>query len=335
MNYSLHTRTTYDCFARPALVHLTISSHVRARLLTSSLTSEAMVESCTDASPPELAVRICKVAERFLIFDPEAAALARREYNISGTLAGTTPQQPTQNIFLGLPIEVRPEEADALVRLGAAYVVDTATAHRVALQSLSADAVSRKTYVEYLRRRKLAARQAVVERNVRKAAQVADRLGRPRFSPNEALTLPGAGQLNYVPTTGTQSRPHARQADAHVTSLTLVSSSGPIPGIADHQLSNTRKTGGALCRCLQACGYYTTPGLRFGAQYSVYPGDPLRFHAHFMANEYEWDDTIAILDVVSGGRLATAVKKSFLLGGQQPSSGVVPVRTFCMEWAAM
>ncbi|EQK99158.1 hypothetical protein G6O67_005719 [Ophiocordyceps sinensis] len=286
-----------------------------------------MAKSRVEMPASELAspVRICKVAESFLIFEPEAAALVRRKHNISGTLVGTTPQQPTQNIFLGLPIEMRPEEVDALVRLGAAYVVDIAAAHRAALSLSAADAASRKTYVEYLRRRKLAAQQAFVERNARKVAEAADRLGRPRFSSTQEPTLASATQL----------QPQPRQTDAHVSSLTLVSSSDVMPSLANHQPSKAVVTEGALCRHLQAGGYYTTPGLRFGAQYSVYPGDPLRFHAHFMANQYGWHDEIAILDVVSGGRLATAVKKSFLLGGQQSPPEISSVRTFSMEWAAM
>lgn len=53
-----------------------------------------------------------------------------------------------------------------------------------------------------------------------------------------------------------------------------------------------------------------------------------------MAKEFNWDEEITILDIVSGGRLATAVKKSFLLGGQQ-FPDVSSVRTFSLEWAAM
>src|SRR5699024_7718701 len=95
---------------------------------------------------------------------------------------------------------------------------------------------------------------------------------------------------------------------------------------------------GPLCRFLQTAKFYMTPGLRFGARYSVYPGDPLRFHAHFMANQYDWNEEIPILDVVSGGRLATAVKKAFLMGGHQAPSETMlqpPLRTISIEWAAM
>lgn len=80
-----------------------------------------------------------------------------------------------------------------------------------------------------------------------------------------------------------------------------------------------------------------TPGLRFGSKYSVYPGDPLRFHAHFMANEYGWDEPIPTLEIVEGGRLATAVKKAFLIGGKKTGDGEAEeeIRTFSIEWAAM
>lgn len=86
-------------------------------------------------------------------------------------------------------------------------------------------------------------------------------------------------------------------------------------------------------------GYYTTPGLRFGGALSVYPGDPFRYHAHFVANSYGWDEPIKMLDVVGTGRLATGVKKGLLIGGARPVSNEkgdgAEVRTFTLEWAAI
>jgi len=46
-----------------------------------------------------------------------------------------------------------------------------------------------------------------------------------------------------------------------------------------------------------------TPGLRFGCHYTVYPGDPLRFHSHFLATGADWDEEFDLLDIVGGGRL--------------------------------
>lgn len=98
----------------------------------------------------------------------------------------------------------------------------------------------------------------------------------------------------------------------------------------------------ALRAHLADCGYYTTPGLRFGGALSVYPGDPFRYHAHFVATSYGWDEPIKLLDVVSTGRLATGVKKGLLIGGAKPAETKVDgdgdgtvVRTFTLEWAAI
>ncbi|CAK7266158.1 tRNA-splicing endonuclease subunit [Sporothrix epigloea] len=91
---------------------------------------------------------------------------------------------------------------------------------------------------------------------------------------------------------------------------------------------------------LASRGYYTTPGLRFGGTLSVYPGDPFRYHAHFVATTYGWNEPIPLLDVVSQGRLATGVKKSLLISGSKPVEhscvgGEAGVRAFSLEWAAI
>lgn len=96
------------------------------------------------------------------------------------------------------------------------------------------------------------------------------------------------------------------------------------------------------------------PGIRFGCQFSVYPGDPLRFHSHFLSMSYDWDEDIDLLDLVGGGRLGTGVKKGWLIGGveekEEDGNGTnaiesevetgnskkkAKVRTFCIEWGGM
>jgi tRNA-splicing endonuclease subunit Sen34 len=102
-------------------------------------------------------------------------------------------------------------------------------------------------------------------------------------------------------------------------------------------LSSAGPKPNSLLRHLQGSGYYMMPGLRFGASFSVYPGDPLRFHAHFLANHCGWDEDIPMLDIVGSARLGTSVKKGFLIGGEAPetTSGRKQVRAFTLEWAGM
>lgn len=105
-----------------------------------------------------------------------------------------------------------------------------------------------------------------------------------------------------------------------------------------------------LYRYLHDKGYFQSPGLRFGCHFCVYPGDPLRFHSHFLARGYGWDEEIRLMDIVGGGRLGTGVKKGYLIGGPigKGSRTMVAaneegtsedaqddVRAFCIEWAGM
>ncbi|UNI20378.1 tRNA-splicing endonuclease subunit [Purpureocillium takamizusanense] len=285
-------------------------------------------------------VRISKIAGQYLVFDPAAAALLRRRDNVSGTLVGTTPQQPTQNVFLGLPIELRPEEADALIRCNTAYVVDAATAH---LSSLSCrDADTRRAYKQSLWRRKQVAQQATSDRSARRAADVASRFGRPSvpIAPiSLSINVHQSDDDAGVPLSGSDKTVRQTTNNVNICGITPISSGDLISSITLHPASDVAKAfDGPLCRYLQTTKFYMTPGLRFGARYSVYPGDPLRFHAHFMANQYGWHEEIPVLDVVSGGRLATAVKKAFLMGGQHTPQGTLSQPLLCtisVEWAAM
>lgn len=107
----------------------------------------------------------------------------------------------------------------------------------------------------------------------------------------------------------------------------------------------------ALFAHLHNAGYFLCPGLRFGCQFLVYPGDPLRFHSHFLAVSAEWDEEIDLLGLVGGGRLGTGVKKGWMIGGpvskrdegagedendgEGERGGGPEVRTFCIEWGGM
>ncbi|KAJ4339847.1 tRNA-splicing endonuclease subunit [Ascochyta clinopodiicola] len=94
-----------------------------------------------------------------------------------------------------------------------------------------------------------------------------------------------------------------------------------------------------LFRFLHSRGYFFMPGLRFGCNYSVYPGDPLRYHSHFLATGLGWDERFDLLDIVGGGRLGTGTKKAYMVGGEDPKAlkedGKDPVRAFSVEWASM
>ncbi|KAF1846774.1 tRNA-splicing endonuclease-like protein subunit sen34, partial [Cucurbitaria berberidis CBS 394.84] len=102
-------------------------------------------DTVTEAFP------ISCIAGRYLLFDVQVIAHCRRVHNICGVLIGTIPNLSQQNVFLGVPLELMPEEARVLVESGAAYVVDDVKVHRKGFGEMTRQ--DRLKYLEEMDRR--------------------------------------------------------------------------------------------------------------------------------------------------------------------------------------
>ncbi len=83
-------------------------------------------------------------------------------------------------------------------------------------------------------------------------------------------------------------------------------------------------------------------GPRFGGEYLVYPGDYLRYHAHFTSQVLVRDEPIRPTELVAWGRLGTGTKKAGLIcAWDDGKSGDEPVAEgdegrveyYSLEWA--
>src|SRR2546423_4976544 len=83
---------------------------------------------------PDVPIAISLIGRRYFLFSADLVAYLRREHRICGVLIGSIPQIPQQNVFLGVPLELMPEEANLLVEKGVSFVVDDRKWH---LQKLS------------------------------------------------------------------------------------------------------------------------------------------------------------------------------------------------------
>ena len=81
--------------------------------------------------------RISQKIERYFLYDANTATWLRREHHILGVLVGTLAQIPQQNVFLGLPLQLQPEEARLLVEKRLAYVVDDREWHSKSYSSMT------------------------------------------------------------------------------------------------------------------------------------------------------------------------------------------------------
>ncbi|KTG39966.1 hypothetical protein cypCar_00004757 [Cyprinus carpio] len=73
-------------------------------------------------------------------------------------------------------------------------------------------------------------------------------------------------------------------------------------------------------RDLRNKGFYLTSAGKFGGDFLVYPGYPLRFHAHFIALCISMDEELPLCDILAIARLGSNVKKTVLLCSPQKRS---------------
>ncbi|BFZ21343.1 hypothetical protein BsWGS_24382 [Bradybaena similaris] len=60
-------------------------------------------------------------------------------------------------------------------------------------------------------------------------------------------------------------------------------------------------------------GFFLTSGVKFGGDFLVYPGDPSRFHSHYIAICKSQAELMPSLDIITYGRQASNVRKTALL----------------------
>jgi tRNA-splicing endonuclease subunit Sen34 len=309
---------------------------------------------------PSLPIPISYISGSYYLFSIEAVTYLRREHHICGVLIGTLPQIPQQNVFLGLPLELMPEEARLLVEKGVACIVDEVKFQKDGMKSIME--ADRQRYLQDIEKQGLQAMRLQTSRKELRREEALKNLDEKKAAKAKRAAS------NQVSADGVQDMPDVpgseffagddKQADSNQTSrrtsmaIQPQNAMGITPATSENLLPSEQPakqllpvpevpSSYPLFAHLHSEGYYLSPGLRFGCQYLAYPGDPLRFHSHFLAVSAEWDEEIDLMDIIVGGRLGTGVKKGFLLGGAERKDGGSineaghNVRTFSIEWAGM
>lgn len=77
-------------------------------------------------------------------------------------------------------------------------------------------------------------------------------------------------------------------------------------------------------------GYIVTPGIKFGADFAVYEHGPGIDHAPFIVSVETPESIMGPFEVVRAGRLATTVRKQFILA--IPEAGSERIRYLVFSW---
>ncbi|KAE8146800.1 hypothetical protein BDV25DRAFT_161716 [Aspergillus avenaceus] len=301
------------------------------------------------ATEPILPIPISYIAGNYYLFSIDAVTYLRREHHICGVLIGTLPQIPQQNVFLSLPLELMPEEARLLVEKGVACIVDEVKVQNQGMKAFMEE--DRKQYLQDLEAQGLQAARLQAGRKEQQREKTLKKLEEKKAAKAKASEEP-APAVSEAPKdepllevfADSQPPSHSpstsRRTSTTVTAenalkITPATARPPLPAEpSPDQLMPLPQVPSSypLFAHLHSEGYFLSPGLRFGCQYMAYPGDPLRFHSHFLVVSAEWDEELDLMDIIAGGRLGTGVKKGFLIGGAETEQDV---RTFSVEWAGM
>ncbi|TKY90716.1 hypothetical protein EX895_000714 [Sporisorium graminicola] len=286
---------TATMLASSAITHLsaTYPNRVQIHLHPATSLPASLASSLSDAVDSPAPRGDLPVA---LVWTVESLRLMRT-YGVTGSYTGTLAQFPQQNVFLGLPVQMLPEEVVFLVRRGRAVVVDECASYRASGAGERAEV--RNAVAEDRRGQQLAAWH---ERQLLRAKHSSSSAGSAQPTQAELDTLP----WHYtIPTTSSALPWYTPTAYTHLSAIQHVFA---YPRTA-REIGST-----ALFDHLRGDhGLWCLNGLRFGGSFAVYPGDPLRYHSHYTAQLVLRGEDIAMTSLVANGRLGTAVKKTHLL----------------------
>ncbi|KAF8590484.1 tRNA-intron endonuclease catalytic domain-like protein [Ramaria rubella] len=303
--------------------------------------------------------------EKAYVWTVEDVTELRVRHRICGTLSGTLPHLSQQNFFLGLPLLLMPEEVVLLVENGkslwlAVIVDDTKAIRAPSPAELAEWEEDRKQEVDQqisLWFERDGARLVLEATNSEGKGRMSEAAVQKRDERQKRKTyasLPPTFPLRNEPSLGivasntqhTQREAQIRPQPNFTVRIPSTSQSQPWyqPSIYD-DLSSAKHAGiwtyprtpeeRASCsvfRDLWGKGHFLGSGIKFGGNFLVYPGDPLRYHSHFVASVLPSPSSIIRpMEIVAHGRLGTATKKSHLLCGWDESTDEVSYLS--IEWA--
>ncbi|KAH1180964.1 hypothetical protein KIL84_001898 [Mauremys mutica] len=276
------------------------------------------IEKSNTASCRSAMIRIHVLEGAALVWSAEDAREIRERFRLVGTLVGALARKPRQNARLGLPLQLLPEEARLLAELGAAVLVRGTETQPPAegeepTQASEVEAYQQELEESYQEQQRLAGaeRGALLARLAERIAQGRARRREQRGETPDTVEDSGLLDSPFVLPRGSMmvQLPTARRRPGRVERVDWTSPSPDWP----HAGRPAHEARYRVFRELWGRGYYLSGGSKFGGDFLVYPGDPLRFHAHYIALCCPPGAPLPLHALVAATRLGTSVKKTLLL----------------------
>lgn len=261
-------------------------------------------------------VHVSLIAGKCLVFDLDDVKRLR-SLGIGGVLNGTLPIAPQQNIFLGLPLQLMVEEVIWLIENDYIYLVP----EKEFINGLIDDLTSED--IKLIQENKYKDFEVQKELKIKEKNEIISKKNIiNKEAPNELMIL----QSLMITIKNTPNE----LPNYELFNSIFNKNSKLIKSLKYNKLDYK------IFKYLKSLNYFLAPGLRFGGKFIGYPGDPLRYHAHLIINSIEFNNDINLIDIVSGGRLATGVKKIWLIGSEKDNDDDDDDNEtvcFSVEWA--
>uniref|UniRef100_A0A914XG04 tRNA-splicing endonuclease subunit Sen34 n=1 Tax=Plectus sambesii TaxID=2011161 RepID=A0A914XG04_9BILA len=296
------------------------------------------VDNSTDADRCISPIQIESSNDGFLIFDLEDAKILRSCHRMVGTAIGTSPSTPAQNDTLTLPLLLFAEQVAVLLEYGYARLVRLLSTHPTDKD--------RNLYEHYLTQQKAQVAETLHKARIEEQLQMAEKIAKGRLAKKLKVKSSSAGatskslkvsdaEVSAISVTEEDIEAVRRElrltkppvlADDAVPVETCLTTSPLFSPDYDHidvfdfPRTPQQRIRFTVFRDLWRKGYYLTPGVKFGCDFLVYPGDPLKFHATCMAICVKSDESLTPVELAGYSRVATQVKKTVLICSVAPDS---------------
>lgn len=244
-------------------------------------------------------IELCYCNGSVLVWNVEDAHRLRSEHRIVGNFIGCLPSLPRQDQMLGLPMELMTEEVFHLVTRGIVKIVEFKQLYHPAEEQ-------HKQKREDMHKASFSDQEiSFKEERIKQLKQMADKIIEGKRRKTNCIVdgdLVLQEEIKKIPKMSEDlmmiqifTRPFWKcQGEA-----------------ADYTINQTLR-----CRVfsdLWEKGYYITAGEKFGGDFLVYPGDPFKFHSHYIAVCVDEHQLLTPYFLIQKGRLGTNVKKTVLL----------------------
>ncbi|XP_011867038.1 PREDICTED: tRNA-splicing endonuclease subunit Sen34 [Vollenhovia emeryi] len=270
----------------------------------------------------------------------------RRDHRIIGELVGSFPKASRQDIFLGLPLLLLPEEVTLLLEKKIARLVEY-----TGLKAQPDELLSER-FREY--KEKLFLEQADCLRDNRKR-QISSMMGKivegkkrkmlglhtskkNMKKPLDKKTQEALDNIEIDTDTLLEEElaklPKLSKNDALVQIHTAYpwSDKDNVKTVEwKHPLTSEQQLRYKVYKDLWERQYYITSGEKFGGDFLVYPGDPIMFHSQYVVQCRRKDEEIPITEIVAQCRLSCHVRKTLVLATYNEEKDVVKYQSF--QWS--